>query len=267
MRKPLITLSSDFGPGNVGCGAMEAVAASICSEATIVHLCHNITPYDIREGARILECVARTPVGFHVCVVDPGVGTDRRGIVVQTGRGDFLVGPDNGLLLPAATRLEGVKGIWILENETYQNHPVSPIFHGRDVFSPAAAFLANGIDPSELGPSLAHEMLAPPPYKEAFFEGNELCCEVIHINGNGSLFLNLLADTFHQFSRWGETVFAKIHGKKVALKHQRTFGEVTAGAALILDDDFGRVEVAVNCGNFAKEFSVERGTLLSLTKN
>jgi hypothetical protein len=215
-----------------------------------------------------LEGIAKLPVGFHVCVVDPGVGTKRRGIAVQTKRGDFLIGPDNGLLMPAAEFLGGILQVFELVNERFRKHPVSPIFHGRDVFAPAAAYLAKGVKPEELGPKLNPKDLTPAPYPEAKWKNGKLDCEVIHINENGSLFLNVRAEEFKKQLKIGDQL--EIQNVPYSARHSvvvpycRTFGEVPVGKPLILDDDFGRVEVAVNQGSFALTFGVKRGQKLSL---
>ena len=108
--------------------------------------------FAIRDGALLLwSAVPYLPVGVHVAVVDPGVGTARKGIAIKTLRGDFLVGPDNGLLMPAAARLGGITHVHLLENERYALPDVSSSFHGRDIFAPAAAHLADGVPIEELG--------------------------------------------------------------------------------------------------------------------
>lgn len=274
-QPPLITLSSDFGPGGIGCGAMEAVIYQIYPAARVVHWCHTIPGYDIKDGARQLEGVAqispadgpRLPPGIHVCVVDPGVGTQRRGIVLQAGRGDFLIGPDNGVLLPAAARMGGTAAAFELTHSKYQRHPVSSIFHGRDVFAPAAAYLASGMAPENFGPRIDPKSLAPAPFAEARWQGNQLQCEVLHINENGSLFLNVLAEEFGKRVQVGDKLELNI---PVSTRHLlvigRTFGDVPPGQPLILNDDFGRVEVAIHRGNFAFTFGVKRGEKLILRK-
>lgn len=263
MNFKLITLSSDFGPGNIGCGAMEAAVFEICPEARVIHLCHTIEPFNTKEGARALEGVVKLPVGIHVGVVDPGVGTKRKGIAIQTKRGDFLIGPDNGLLRPASEFLGGIVNVFELANEKYRRNPVSPIFHGRDVFAPAAAYLARGIEPEELGPNLDPKKLEPAPYPEARWNGETIECEVIHINENGSLFLNIRAEELR--SQAPQEVTLRWGARLLKLACGQTFGDVPVGSPVILDDDFGRVEVAINQGNFAVAFGVKRGDVLSLT--
>ena len=118
---PFVSLLSDFGVRDVSAGIMRAVIVGICPRATIVDLAHDIDKFSIRDGALMLwGAVPHLPVGAHVAVVDPGVGTARMGIAIQTARGDYLVGPDNGLLMPAAARLGGITRAHLLENSRYR---------------------------------------------------------------------------------------------------------------------------------------------------
>ena len=111
MKKPFITLTSDFGVQSQGIGIMEAVALGINPDAHVVHLMHGLPDFDLFYAARTMETINYLPVGFHVCVVDPGVGTKRKPIIIKTGRGDYLIGPDNGVLLPATRFLGGIKKV------------------------------------------------------------------------------------------------------------------------------------------------------------
>ena len=106
-----ISYTTDFGPGNKGHGTMQAVALKICPDAKIIELATNIDSFNLKSGARIFEAVKYLPVGCHVCVVDPGVGTKRKAIIIRTKRGDYLIGPDNGVMLPAAQILGGIEKI------------------------------------------------------------------------------------------------------------------------------------------------------------
>ena len=154
MKKPLITFTSDFGVQSQGVGIMEAVALEINPEANIIHLMHGLPDFNLFYAARVMETINYIPVGCHVCVVDPGVGTKRKPIIIETGRGDFLIGPDNGVLIPATRFLHGIKNAVEITNENYMRKPVSPIFHGRDIFTPAAAYLSKGVKIEEFGKRL-----------------------------------------------------------------------------------------------------------------
>ncbi len=146
---PLITLLSDFGPGKY-VAAMKGVILSINPGATLVDLDHGIPPQNVREAAFVLGAVVPYyPSAIHLAVVDPGVGGPRRPLVIEGGKG-ILVGPDNGLLLPAASAF-GDFTAYELSNEEYRLPEVSHTFHGRDIFAPAAAHLSLGVEPSKMG--------------------------------------------------------------------------------------------------------------------
>ena len=144
-RRPVIGLLTDFGARDPSGAICEGVILGICPEATVIHISHEVTKYAIRDGALMLWCaLPYLPVGIHMAVVDPGVGTARRPVALVTRRGDVLVGPDNGLLRPGAERLGGVVAAHELTSEAHRLHPVSTSFHGRDIFAPAAGHLAAG---------------------------------------------------------------------------------------------------------------------------
>lgn len=259
----LITLTSDFGKQTQGVGTMEVVAYEICPDAKVVHLMHGIPDFDITTGARTLETVRSFQPGNHVCVVDPGVGTPRRGIIIKTKRGDHLIGPDNGVLLPTA-KILGIEKIVQITNPRYMRQPVSPIFHGRDVFTPAAAHLAAGVAIESFGRELHENELTNQPYHEAKVKtiGKKRCipCEVICINKFGSVHLNILAEEWDKFnSPTNPSCLAILHNnkKEMILPITVTFGDVPSGSPLIMKDDYGRVEIAINCGRFADEYQLQ----------
>lgn len=266
MRKLFISISTDFGPGNKGIGVMKAVILGICPDAQIITLANDIPGFDIREGARLLEAAAWLPVGYHICVVDPGVGTVRRGLAIQTGRGDVLVGPDNGVLLPAARFLGGVKNVHQITNEQLMREPVSPVFHGRDVFAPVAAHLACGRALREVGPALPLEELVGAPYEEAEMRRDAIEATIISRNTFGNVFLNVRAEAMHELCTVGESITVHAGEQQLAVPYRRTFGDVAVGKEVILDDDFGRVELAINQGNFAETYNIERGESLLLKR-
>ena len=261
---PFISLSTDFGPGNKGIGVMKATILTICPQAQIIDLAHDITGFGISEGAKLLESVFWLPVGFHICVVDPGVGTARRAIAIKTNRGDVLIGPDNGVLRTAVRFLGGVKVIHEITNETFMRLPVSPIFHGRDVFAPAAAHLAAGVTIEQLGPTIVEDDLTEAAYEEAKIEKDHINATAVLINKFGSVFLNIMQAEMHKLATPGGTITLELKEKSITLPYRRTFGDVTIGDDVILDDDFGRVEIAVNQGNFATKYSIKPGDRITL---
>ena len=261
-----ISFTTDFGAGSRGNGVLMATALNICPDARVVPLSTDIESFDRKSGARILEGAAYLPVGCHVCVVDPGVGTDRKAIAIKTKRGDYLIGPDNGILLPACEFLGGIEKIVEITNERYMLNPVSPIFHGRDVFMPAAAHLANGVAMEELGTELMAGDLVPAPYGNAEIKNGAIECEIIHINKFGSPFINVLAKTMERAFSIGNSIEMKSKNKRIILPYVRTFGDVKKGNPVILNDDFGRVEVAINQGSFADKFKIRVGDKLILNR-
>ncbi len=262
----VISLSSDFGVQNKGIAVMEAVALGICPDAKIFNLSHGIPAFSVYQGARILETVAYLPIGCHIMIVDPGVGTERNGIIIETYRGDKLIGPDNGVLLPAVRFLGGFKRAFQLKNEKYFRKPVSPVFHGRDIFTPVAAHICNGVELEEFGPELRQDALVKAPYSEARVEQNRIDAQIIDMNNFGNLFLNVMQNVMHELFKPGDTINASIIGRQFSLPYKRTFGEVTIGEAVLVDDDFGRVEVAINQGSFANKFNVKVGDTIVLEK-
>jgi hypothetical protein len=144
--RPFVSLLTDFGARDPSAAICRAVVLGIAPDALVVDVSHEVTKYRIDEGALLLwSALPYLPLGAHVAVVDPGVGTERLAIAVETVRGDVLVGPDNGVLWPGAERLGGITRAHVISNPMYRLPVVSSSFHGRDIFSPAAAHLALGV--------------------------------------------------------------------------------------------------------------------------
>ena len=267
MNKPLITLTTDFGVQSQGIGIMEGVIFEINPNARLIHLMHGLPDFNLFYAARTMETVIDIPIGHHVCVVDPGVGTKRKPIIIKTGRGDFLVGPDNGVLIPATRFLKGIEKAVEIKNKKYMRNPVSPIFHGRDIFAPAAAWLSRGIKLEEFGEYIGASKLAKAPYEEAEISGYEIHAKIISINKFGSLHLNIMQRVWDKFNvKPGNAVRLKFNKKIVEASFVKTFGDVENGQPLILKDDYGRVEVALNCDSFARMHNVKTGDLVVLGK-
>ena len=204
---PPIVLTTDFGTSDAFVGVMKGVILTINPDATIVDLTHEIGPQNLRQGAFVLG-VNHTyfpPGTIHVAVIDPGVGTARRAIVLQTPVARF-VAPDNGLLSQVikeflegdSQRAEGQEtfplpatlNCWELANAHYQRHPVSNTFHGRDIFAPAAAYLSLGVRPEDLGPPVSEVIYRP--LSEPVRAGNAVIGEVIYTDRFGNLVTNIL---------------------------------------------------------------------------
>ena len=192
MTSPIITLATDFGVGSPYVAAMKGVILSLCPAARIVDLSHAIPPQDVRQGAIVLaETTPLFPAGtIHVAVVDPGVGTERAIVYAEIGEQRYVC-PDNGLLSRLASR-EKPRKIRSIVDPRWMRQPVSATFHGRDVMAPAAARLAAGLDPDELGPPLAElTRLALPGAKNV---ANSISGEVVSIDSFGNLVTNIGRD-------------------------------------------------------------------------
>ena len=193
MTRPVVSLLTDFGVRDVSASICRAVVLGICPDAEVIDLTHEVRKYSIRDGALALWCaLPYLPVGFHVAVVDPGVGTARRPLAILTGRGDVLIGPDNGLLIPAAERLGGVVESRELQNPAYRLPVVTSTFHGRDVFAPAAAHLACGASFASLGPAIDGPLVASPLPAARVADG-AIETEVVYEDTFGNVKLSALA--------------------------------------------------------------------------
>jgi S-adenosylmethionine hydrolase len=255
MAAPIITLLTDFGSRDAFVGVMKGVILGIAPDVRLIDLTHEIPAQDLIAGALILRsAVPYFPAGsVHVAVVDPGVGSARRAIVVETDRG-LLVGPDNGVLEPAAARL-GRRCVRAIENHAWLHHPVSSTFHGRDIFAPVAAHLARGDDPAAVGPLIDGMIeLQPPPVRVG---DQQIDGEVIHVDAFGNLLTNIGAEALGRFPA---------ANLSVTIGHTRVTGLATAyaavppGVAVALVNSWGVLEVAVRNGNAARALSAGRGT-------
>ncbi|MFQ6095370.1 MAG: S-adenosyl-l-methionine hydroxide adenosyltransferase family protein [Candidatus Bathyarchaeia archaeon] len=254
----IITLLTDFGLRDPYVAEMKAVILSICQDAKIVDISHQVRKFDVRMGAFILAQAARYfPAGtIHLAVVDPGVGTERRPIIVETNR-NLYVGPDNGLLMLSALE-DGVCCVYRITNPRYMLRKVSRTFHGRDVFSCAAAHLANGVSPSEFGPRVENPIV--PEYAEPKIVGDEIIGEVIHIDGFGNVITNIsLADLEKIGITEGDHLTIRIKDNTTTLRLCTAYGDVPIGEPLSIIGGSGFLELSINQGNAADEFDVETG--------
>jgi len=273
--RPFISLLSDFGARDPSAGIMRAVVVGIAPNATIVDLSHEVAKYQVRDGALVLWCAAPfLPIGAHVAVVDPGVGTARRPIVLRVRRGDALVGPDNGLLLPAADRLGGVTAAHLLTSVEHRLAVVSASFHGRDIFAPAAAHLANGVPLGALGPPIDPAGLVRLPWPGALVRAGELVATVLYVDTFGNAKLGAeRADLVAALGDlpWGAPICLtwaadELTGRAPSLvaSWAETFGGVETGRPLIYEDSYGRLCVAVNRGNAAATFGLREDQRLTI---
>jgi len=203
------------------------------------------------------------PAGVHLAVVDPGVGGSRRPLALEDAEGRLYVGPDNGLLLPAADRFGGVAAAHELANPTYSLQPVSRTFHGRDLFSPAAAHLASGVPIAELGPPIALDELVRIDVPAVEVEGSSIHATVLAVDRFGNASLNLTRDQLGVVP--GTRVeLARGSGRWFAVT-ARTFADARAGELILYEDSYRNVAVAVSLGSAAEVLGVDEGSELVIT--
>ena len=253
--RPIIALLTDFGTRDHYVGAMRGVALGICPEATLVDITHDIQPQDIFGGA--LELAASFtyfPSGtIFLCVVDPGVGSPRRGIAAEAGDYRF-VAPDNGLLSMAFRQVEPRRVVELTERN-YERATVSRTFEGRDRFAPAAAWLANGVELSAIGRPISDWQLIEVPEPHA--DGAELSGVVVRVDHFGNLVTNIDRRSFDQFSA-GRPIQIVIADRRVR-SVVATYAEVDAGSICALFDSSGHLEIAITGGSAAERLGLTRG--------
>jgi len=258
-RPPIITLLSDFGLRDPYVAEMKAVILTICPRAVIVDISHGVRRHDIRMGTYILYRATRYfPKGtIHVAVVDPGVGTKRKPIVIETKRSTY-VGPDNGLLaLPAGK--EGILHVYEIRNPKYILREVSRTFHGRDIFSCAAAHIANGVPPSKLGPELS-DFVKPIFAKPRVIDGERIIGEIIYIDGFGNLVTDVSPSELTLLGiEEGDEAKVVIGGRTLKLRLCAAYGDVPAGSPLLIFGSAGLLEVSINMGDAARSLNVKVG--------
>jgi S-adenosylmethionine hydrolase len=206
------------------------------------------------------------PEGVHLAVVDPGVGTDRKALALRSGDGRLYVGPDNGLLVPAAERLGGIGGAWELENPAFRLERVSRTFHGRDIFAPAAAHLAGGLDPSELGPSLDPASLVRLDVPTPVTSDGFIRAHVVIVDRFGNVQLNLTAEDLARAGiEAGTQVEIEIGLQRFYASAARTFADVRPGDIVLYEDAYGNIALAINVGDAAEMLSAKAGDEIGIT--
>jgi S-adenosylmethionine hydrolase len=254
----LVTLLSDFGTRDTYAGVVEGAILHVAPDARVLHLTHGVPPGDVAQGARALaDAVPHVPVGIHVAVVDPGVGTDRRALVLASGDGRLFVGPDNGLLVAAAERCGGVQAAHALAVP----RDASPTFHGRDVFAPAAGRLALGESPGSLGEAVDPGELVRLTVLEATVESGLLRAPCVHVDRFGNCALAAGSSDLEDAGlAAGSPVAIAVRGlPRGAAQRGRTFADVPPGALVVLVDSAGAAALCINGGDAASELRVAIG--------
>ena len=256
--RPAIAFMTDFGTANDAVAICKAVIIGIAPEARIMDITHQVTPFQIEEGARFLAGVSPYyPAGtVFLAVVDPGVGTSRKAVIVKARKGQYFVLPDNGLVTLVLDR-DGLASAREITNPAWMiQAAVSSTFHGRDIFSPAAAHLATGWDFNLVGPEVPQLVRLTPKASTTTDKGIE--GDIIGLDDPyGSLITDIPGEEFKKLGyNLGDKLTIQINKKPVTLPYVKTFMDVSVGDSLLYIDSRGRVGIANNEGNYAKKFDI-----------
>lgn len=264
MPSSIITLTTDFGAKDPYVAEIKAVILSINPDAEIVDVTHEVEKFSTRMAAYVLACATPYfPKGtVHMVVVDPGVGTKRHAILIQTRRG-FFIGPDNGVLALAANN-QGIEHIFDIKNRKLMLPRISNTFHGRDIFAPVAAHLINGTRPATFGPEICK--ISTPRFAKIVRRKNMLVGEVLHIDGFGNVITNLGEKELDSMNI-KETVSIELRNIRLRLRLCKAYEEVEKQEALALVGGHNFLEISVNQGNAAQKFRVKSGDEIALISN
>jgi S-adenosylmethionine hydrolase len=267
MASPLIIFLTDYGLADPFVGVCHAVIAGRCPEARVIDLSHGIPPQDVRAGAVVLvRALPFLPAGVLLAVVDPGVGGPRRGVAIEAADGRLLVGPDNGLLWPAALASGGATAAMDLAGSPFSRKPVSATFHGRDVFAPVAAALASGTALERVGVPVDPATLVTLEESHPELDAGVLRARVAAVDHFGNLELGAAPSDLDAagLSRCGELVVEGGKGPARA-RRGRTFADVRAGQLLLYEDSGGALALAVRGGSAALCLAAAAGEELRIT--
>jgi len=259
-----ISFLSDYGLADEFVGVTKSVIRTISPEVVVIDITHDIDAHDVRAGGLALARSAQYMApGVVLAVVDPGVGTERKPLVVQVGDGQsYLVGPDNGLFAPAVSLVGGATGAVVLDNADYHLPSPGPTFAGRDIFAPVAAHLCNGVPMDELGTSIDPQRLLPGVLAVSDqADDGSIKAEILWIDRYGNAQLNVdPAD----LDTWPEHV--SIEGGRTTRTAQRVtaFAEISTGSVGLIVDSYGLVSLAVDRGSAAFELEINEGDALTL---
>jgi S-adenosylmethionine hydrolase len=249
----IVTLLTDYGRDDDFVGVCHGVMRSIDPDLRIIDITHGVNRYAVREGALVLRnTLPFMPVGVHMAVVDPQVGTERRAVALRTGDGRTLVGPDNGLLSLAWERCGGVELAVDVTRSPHRLEPVSATFHGRDIFAPVAAQLAAGAQLADAGDPLDPEALAVVDLPVSRMENGALVAHALVLDRFGNVGLNVGHEQLAGSGlTLGDTIELETGGERYLAKYAQTFADVTVGELLVYEDAYRTLAVAINRGDAA----------------
>jgi S-adenosyl-L-methionine hydrolase (adenosine-forming) len=255
----IVTLLTDYGRDDDFVGVCHGVIRSIHPEAQIVDITHGVGRYAVRQGALVLRnTLPYMPVGVHVAVVDPQVGTERRAVALRTADGRILVGPDNGLLSLAWDRCGGVELAVDVTRSPHRLEPVSATFHGRDIFAPVAARLARGAELADAGDPLDPGDLAVVNLPQARVEDGALVAHALVIDRFGNASLDVTHDELAGTAiTLGGTVEIEASGERYLATYAQTFADVRPGELIVYEDAYRTLAVAINRGDAAGTLALQ----------
>jgi S-adenosyl-L-methionine hydrolase (adenosine-forming) len=257
----VITFLSDFGLEDDFVGTCHGVIKRIAPEADVIDITHGIDPQNILQGALVLaNTLPYMPEGVHLAVVDPDVGTPRRALVLRSGDGRLLVGPDNGLLVPAAQQAGGIEAAFEITNRRYALDAVSATFHARDVFSPAAAHLSMGLDPAELGTTLGTDGVIRLEIPQPEIGERRIRATCLYVDRFGNIQLNLDAKQVEPLGITpGRKIEVELAMDRFYASAARTFADARRGDIILYEDAYRNIALAISRGNAAETFGVRAG--------
>lgn len=256
----LICFVSDFGLDDTWVGVCHAVIHRACPQARVVDIAHHVPPFDIRQGAVTASAaVYQVPDAIHLVVVDPGVGPGRRDLCLTTRQGTKLVGPDNGVLLPAARRAGGIAAAYSIDPSKIDFRSPLATFHARDILAPAAAALACGVEPDSLGFRIDVSELVDAPFEECDVENGSVVAEVLDADRFGSLRFNVPAEHVESLGLRRAELEISVGHNTIRARFGTTFADVEVGEPVALVDSSGWLTLAVNQASARDRYGVEPG--------
>jgi S-adenosyl-L-methionine hydrolase (adenosine-forming) len=256
-----ITFLTDFGLQDDFVGTCHGVMKRIAPDVEIIDITHGIAAQAVLQGALTLaNTLPFMPEGVHLAVVDPGVGGSRRALALRDGQGRIHVGPDNGLLIPAAERMGGIAEAHELTNPEYALESVSRTFHGRDLFSPAAAHLALGVPLADLGPPIAIDALARLELPQPEIGSTRIHCTVLSVDRFGNVQVNLARSQLEQVGIVpGTRVELQTGHERYYAIAARTFADARRGDMILYEDAYRNVSIAISGGDAAAMLGIKEG--------
>jgi S-adenosylmethionine hydrolase len=262
----IVTLLTDYGRDDDFVGVCHGVIRRIHPEAQIIDITHGLPRYAVRQGALVLRnTLPYMPIGVHVAVVDPQVGTERRSVALGTGDGRILVGPDNGLLSLAWQRCGGIELAVDITRSPHRLEPVSATFHGRDIFAPVAAHLAGGAELADAGDPLDPEVLAEVDLPQPRSENGALIAHALVVDRFGNVGLDVDHDhTAGTGITLGGSVEIEAAGESYIATYAQTFADVRPGELIVYEDAYRTLALAINRGDAAGTLGLQPDTEVRL---